>query len=324
MRRVCTSTRLRELRTLLRSHQLQAYINPSEDEHFSEYVDASDKRNAFISGFSGSVSTVIVTLDKAALWTDGRYHLQASHELDQNWTLMKAGLPSTLTEANWLVENTSPDSRIGYDPRLIPFLKIKHYQDELTEAEFKTNPSEGDHQIPSRQLIAVTDANLIDLAWDATSKMPMEDCSRPPRPANPIFSIPTSFSGDSWQTKLQRVRDQMLMKGAGMLVVSALDEIAWLLNLRGNDIQYNPVFYAHLIITVPRIDIFLTNTAMVESRDILNAQFSEDSRSVCELTHFHVRGTILDFRSCASRTVSLAFFVRTFKKRHHSVGLISI
>lgn len=109
----------------------------------------------------------------------------------------------------------------------------------------------------SRQLVNIPNTNLIDLVWESMSELQIENVSRPVRSSYPLLFIPVSFSGSSWQQKIDRVRNMMKAKGAELLVLSALDEIAWLFNLRGNDILYNPVFYAYAIVSLNKIDLFL-------------------------------------------------------------------
>lgn len=117
---------LSELRTLMRQlpnngGSINAYIIPTDDCHQSEYISPSDERRSFISGFDGSAGTAIVTQKEALLWTDGRYHEQAEKQLDENWTLMKDGLPSTPTMSNWLSNNLSSGDRVGVDGNLLSF-----------------------------------------------------------------------------------------------------------------------------------------------------------------------------------------------------------
>nr|CAH8855738.1 unnamed protein product [Trichobilharzia regenti] len=252
--------RLTRLRDLLKARNLQAYIVPTEDEHFNEYVAAADQRCAFISGFTGSSCSIVITLDKAALWTDGRYQLQASNELDENWILFRNDLSDSPTKAKWIVSSTPPGSCIGYDGRQIPYTGIQALCKELisAEAEIGILPDNmGNKTSQSRQLIDLPNTNLIDLVWESMSELHIENVQRPLRSSNPLMFIPLSFSGSTWKEKIGRVRHTMQLKGTQMLILSALDEIAWLFNLRGNDILYNPVFYAYAIIGTNTVDLFL-------------------------------------------------------------------
>lgn len=121
-----TTKILTELRALMKQlpnngGAISAYIIPSDDSHQSEYISPVDQRRSFVSGFDGSAGTAIVTENAALLWTDGRYHLQASKQIDENWTLMKDGLPATPTMANWLANNLSAGARVGVDGTLLSF-----------------------------------------------------------------------------------------------------------------------------------------------------------------------------------------------------------
>lgn len=126
MMKKCTSNLLKDLRALMRKlpnngGSINAYIIPSDDSHQSEYISPTDERRSFISGFTGSAGTAIVTDKEALLWTDGRYHQQAEQQLDENWTLMKDGLPTTPTMTNWLVNHLSAGDRVGVDGNLLSF-----------------------------------------------------------------------------------------------------------------------------------------------------------------------------------------------------------
>jgi hypothetical protein len=114
-----SSQRLAELRTIMNEHGVDAYIIPSEDAHQSEYIADVDKRRAWICGFTGSAGVAVVTQNEACMWTDGRYFLQASKEMDKNWTLMKMGLPDVPSKEDWLSKSLSSGSCVGLDAKLI-------------------------------------------------------------------------------------------------------------------------------------------------------------------------------------------------------------
>ncbi|KAI9188683.1 hypothetical protein H9P43_000104 [Blastocladiella emersonii ATCC 22665] len=230
-----TSARLAGLRALMQQHNLHAYIVPSEDAHQSEYIADCDARRAFISGFTGSAGQAVVTLDKAALWTDGRYFLQASQQLDANWTLMKFGLPDTPTKEAWLVaEFAAIDAaRVGLDPALFSVKAAETLRAALA--------AKGHTVVPLAE-------NLVDAVWAA---------DRPAVPANPVTVLATEFAGQAFTDKLALVRAELakpLKDGdndvhAHALVLTALDDIAWLFNLRGSDIAFNPVFFAYALVS---------------------------------------------------------------------------
>ncbi|EXX78053.1 Fra1p [Rhizophagus irregularis DAOM 197198w] len=232
---VDTTERITKLRTLFKKEEynLTAYVIPSEDAHQSEYTAACDARRAFISGFTGSAGLAVVSTDDAALFTDGRYFLQANKQLDHNWTLMKQGIPDVPTWQEYLVQNLPKDSRIGIDPTLITACDAK----TLKESLGKVGSS-----------LVSTEENLVDLVWGN---------ARPPRPCNPANVLPSKYTGRSHDDKIANLREELSKENYYGFVVSALDEIAWLFNLRGSDVKYNPVFFAYALITKDDIILYI-------------------------------------------------------------------
>ncbi|KAI8847907.1 peptidase M24, structural domain-containing protein [Chytridium lagenaria] len=223
---VSTSSRLNALRQEMAARNIAAYIIPSEDAHQSEYIADCDGRRGFISGFTGSAGLAVVTTESAALWTDGRYFLQASQQLDSNWVLQKSGMPEVPTKEEWLVQVLPPSSNVGLDPTLITVTAARALADAL-------NPA-------GHTLVPIAD-NLIDLVWNQT---------RPSRPKGKIIDLNVRYAGKSREDKLKDIQEQIVKKkGVWGLVLTALDEIAWIFNLRGSDIAYNPVFFAYALIT---------------------------------------------------------------------------
>ncbi|CAH1783979.1 unnamed protein product, partial [Owenia fusiformis] len=214
------------------AQQLHAYIIPSGDAHQSEYIAPCDQRRAFISGFNGSAGTAIVTENSALMWTDGRYFLQARKEMDSNWTLMKDGLPDSISQEDWLAKNLPTGGRVGVDPFLIAESTWKSLEKTLASS--------------SHALVPVAQ-NLIDLVWE----------DQPSPPNSTLMALPLKYTGMSWQDKVQVIRNKMKEKGAGLLVVTALDDVAYLFNLRGADIEYNPVFMSYALITKDFVGIFI-------------------------------------------------------------------
>ena len=223
---------------------LSAYIVPSCDAHNSEYLADIDARREAVSGFTGSAGTAIITPSQALLWTDGRYHLQASQEMDHNWTLMKDGLPDTPSQAEWLCSNVSTGG-VGVDPWLLGANAWQALSDKLDSAGL--------------QLVAVEN-NLVDLAWSSDPVSP-----QPARPDNLVMPLELRFTGSSWQEKVGRVREKMAEAGVGMLVVSALDDVAWLYNLRGSDISFNPVFFSYAAVTESEAVLFLRSSQLTDN-----------------------------------------------------------
>ncbi|KAJ9054469.1 hypothetical protein DSO57_1014149 [Entomophthora muscae] len=238
---VDTSKQLSALRNLMRSSDIniKAYIVPSGDAHQSEYIADVDARRAFISGFDGSAGLAVITLDKAALFTDGRYYLQAGQQLDSNWTLMKQGEPSTPTWQEFIATHIK-EGRIGVDPQLTSIQEFNDLQAKL-------------ESLKSSAQIFPVEGNLVDKVWP----------DQPKRPANALKALGTEYAGTPFTEKLAELRRQ-LGKHYGLLV-TALDEVAWLFNLRGSDIDYNPVFFSYAIITHSSTTLYVDPTQVDDS-----------------------------------------------------------
>ncbi|XP_067252480.1 xaa-Pro aminopeptidase 1 isoform X2 [Chanodichthys erythropterus] len=235
---------LRQLRQAMRNSKcitepIQAYIIPSGDAHQSEYIAPCDCRREFICGFNGSAGTAIVTEQHAALWTDGRYFLQASQQMDSNWTLMKMGLKETPSQEDWLISILPENSKVGVDPWIIAADQWKNMSKALSSA--------------GHSLVAVQD-NLIDAIWE----------DRPPRPSTKLMALGLKYTGLTWQDKITALRGKMAERKISWFVVTALDEIAWLFNLRGSDIEYNPVFFAYAIIGLSNIKLFVDSKRLLD------------------------------------------------------------
>ena len=210
------------------SDPFHALVVPTADAHGSEYIAPCDARREFISNFTGSAGTAVVTLKEAALWTDGRYFLQADAQLDKaHWVMMKDRLAGTLTIGEWLNQVLSSGSRVGADPYTMSYEGWLKLEEELNKF--------------GNQLIS-TPVNLVDEVWT----------HRPQRPADPVLPLDMNFTGKSWQEKVLALRLEMTKKKAAVLVLTALDDIAWLLNLRGSDIEFNPIFFAYAVVTMDK------------------------------------------------------------------------
>ncbi|XP_062845628.1 xaa-Pro aminopeptidase 1 [Trichomycterus rosablanca] len=228
---------LRKLRQTMKNGKhfaepIHAYIIPSGDAHQSEYIAPCDCRREFICGFNGSAGTAIVTEHHAAMWTDGRYFLQASQQMDNNWNLMKMGLKETPSQEDWLINVLPENSRVGVDPWIIAADQWKIMAKALSRA--------GHTLVPLQE-------NLIDAVWE----------DRPARPSTQLNVLGLRYTGLSWQDKIVQLRVKMAERRVSWFVVTALDEIAWLFNLRGSDIEYNPVFFAYAIIGTNSIRLFM-------------------------------------------------------------------
>lgn len=239
-----TTELLRQLRQVMKSSRyvaepIQAYIVPSGDAHQSEYIAPCDCRRAFISGFDGSAGTAIITEQKAAMWTDGRYFLQAAQQMDSNWTLMKMGLKDTPTQEDWLVSVLPEGSKVGVDPFIIPADQWKRMSKALKSA--------GHVLVPVKE-------NLIDAIW----------MDRPQRPCKPLMTLDLSYTGIGWKEKIAALRAKMVERKVLWLVLTALDEVSWLFNLRGSDVEYNPVFFAYAVIGTNTIRLFISGDRMAD------------------------------------------------------------
>ncbi|KAF9818382.1 hypothetical protein SFRURICE_017804 [Spodoptera frugiperda] len=230
--------RLTTLRAIMSSQPrpLAAYIIPTCDAHNSEYIAPVDARREWISGFTGSAGTAVVTPSAALLWTDGRYYTQFEQEADLSlWTLMKQSLPETPTMEKWLVTNLTEGSAVGVDPHTFSREEWNPLQSALSKHNMVLLP---------------VGSNLVDEA--------RKQCGEhlPLRPCNDIIALPLKFTGKCAGDKISELRAKMEEKKASALVITALDEVAYTLNLRGSDIEYNPVFFSYLIITPTAVLLF--------------------------------------------------------------------
>ncbi|KAJ5906794.1 Xaa-Pro aminopeptidase P [Penicillium subrubescens] len=230
---VDTTDRLSQLRQLMKEHKVDVYIVPSEDSHQSEYIAPCDGRREFISGFSGSAGTAIISLSKAALSTDGRYFNQAAKQLDSNWHLLKRGIEGVPTWQEWTTEQAQGGKAVGVDPSLITASGAR----KLAETLEKNGSS----------LVGIQQ-NLVDLVWGK---------DRPSRPREKVRVHPVKYAGKPFQEKVAELRKELETKKKAGIVISMLDEIAWLFNLRGSDIPYNPVFFSYAIITPNTAELYV-------------------------------------------------------------------
>jgi len=228
--------RLEGLRRLMEMHGVHAYLVPSRDPHQSEYVPACWKRREWISGFTGSAGDVIVTRSRAGLWTDSRYILQAEHELAcTGFELHPVGEPGNAGPCEWLARTLEPGQSVGFDPAVVTHRGAESWREQLDFHDISLEPIE---------------ANLVDALWT----------DRPGLPAEPAVPHENSFSGETAPDKLSRVRLEMSVEGAGALVITPLDAVAWLFNLRGGDIPFNPVAVAYALITREGTRLYVDET----------------------------------------------------------------
>lgn len=232
--------RVSALRQLMREQRLHAFVIPTEDAHMSEYVASCDERRAFITGFTGSAGTAVITMDHAYCWTDGRYFVQAAHELDPSvFTLMR--MHEDPPVETWLTRNLPETSVVGVDGKTMSVAMMKRFR---TAAALEAK------RMISIICLPADTPNFVDQVWST---------ARPAFPASTIFVHPVCYAGRSVQDKMDDVRQKMREKEATVLIVTALDEIAWLLNLRGADVDYNPVFWAFVIVTLDHAILYVNS-----------------------------------------------------------------
>lgn len=227
--------RLSLLREVMRSERIDAFVFPSTDPHHGEYVPDHWKGREFISGFNGSAGTAVVTMDSAALWTDSRYFLAAEEQLaGTEFLLMRERMEGTPSVAEWLgIKLSSIDGAVvGVDGMV-------NAADEVVALGMELRRRGG--------IVLRTNFDPLAVVWR----------NRPPLPLNPVVIHPLEYAGEDCHCKLERVRRKLLEAGACGLLVSALDDIAWMLNLRGSDVHCNPVFVAYLLVTRKTATLFV-------------------------------------------------------------------
>ena len=246
--------RIEHLRSWMKENGISAFIFPSSDPHNSEYVAEHWKSREWISGFTGSAGTAVVTLDHAALWTDSRYFIAAGKELKgTGFQLMKLRVEGTPSIPEWLVNELSHYEKavVGLDGNVNPFAEVTAMEHELT-----TNGN----------ITVRTDADPMAVLWT----------DRPVIPDNKVCLHPLEYSGEPTSGKISRIRKYFAGIGADGLLVTALDEIAWVLNLRGNDVHCNPVFVSYLLISPEKVSLYIDNVKLpAEVKDYLDSEHIE-------------------------------------------------
>lgn len=235
--------RLDDLREVMRREKLAAFIFPSTDAHQSEYVASHWQGREWISGFDGSAGTAVVTLDRAALWTDSRYFLAAEQQLQgTEYQLMKLRVEGTPTIGQWLIEQLADveSPEVGLDGMVNSFHDTQALVDELRKAAGIT---------------VRTNFDPLEVIWK----------DRPSIPVNPVEIQPLEFAGESFQSKLSRIRTALRELHADGMLVSALDDIAWTLNLRGSDVHCVPVFVSYLLIASDKVSLFVDEEKLTPS-----------------------------------------------------------
>lgn len=231
--------KIESLRRAMKENQLSAYIIPSFDSHQSEYVAEYFKARAWISGFTGSAGTVVVTLNRAILWADGRYYIQAEKQLSGTGIeLFKMGQPKVPTFTEFLKKELNPGDIVGFDGSVMPIGIYKTMTETFKSRKIKINPEK----------------DLISPIWS----------DRPAMPNTKVFLHDVKFAGKSASEKLAIIREKMEEIGAEYYVLSSLDDIAWTLNIRGNDVESSPVTISYLLISMDSVKFFIDNNKLTD------------------------------------------------------------
>ena len=246
------ATRLAALLQRLTEYQVDAYLVLSSDAHLNEYVPIYQRRRAAITGFTGSAGDALLCPEGSHLFVDSRYYLQADQEVDPaHFRVHKVGLEGAYTLTSWLteMERQRGSLRVGFDPFVISMEAHTSYAKALKSA--------------SSALVPIT-PNLVDAVWD----------DHPEPPAQPIYTLPEAVAGRSVTEKLTAIREEMVKAGAEALILTKLDEIAWVTNLRGSDVSHNPVFEAYLVIEREQVTCFSRVAPPAEGQHALTAQLT--------------------------------------------------
>lgn len=257
--------RLQNLRAKMQENGVQAYIIPTSDFHETEYVSDYFACRKYMSGFTGSAGTLVVLTDQAGLWTDGRYFIQAQAQLqDTGITLMKMGQPETPSIEDYICQNLSKGSKVGFDGRVINYMDYKRYH-----AIFN-----------SHQIDIVANLDLVNEIWQ----------DRPALPATKTFHYALRYAGVSMEDKLAQVRQAMTREGCASFIITKIDEIAWLFNIRAHDIPHFPVALAYATIEKEKATIYIDasrlddeSKALFEQNQISVKPYDSIYEDVCSL-----------------------------------------
>lgn len=254
-------TRIEELRTVMKSEGIDAFVFPSTDPHNGEYVPEHWKGREFISGFNGSAGTAVVTIDDAALWTDSRYFLQAEEQLaGTGFRLMKLKIEGTPTISQWLGRKLAANGGtvVGIDGMVNSIGTVEALADELR--------AEGG-------ITLRTNFDPLKVIWK----------DRPAIPSDMAIVHPQKYAGESAQSKIARIRQALRERHVEGMLVSALDDIAWALNIRGTDVHCNPVVVSYLLITMDSVTLYINSdklTPVVREHLAANGVMTDEYENV--------------------------------------------
>ena len=232
--------RLQSLRDVMHQEQLSAWIVPSSDAHSSEYVCDHWQGRRWVSGFTGSAGTAVILADKAGLWTDGRYFIQAEEELEgSGMKLFKMGTPNAISIEDWIYDNVQENSCIGFDGKVVSTAFFEKFNKKFQKKNIEIK----------------TGSDLLTEVWS----------DRPNMPNQKIYDYSIEYAGQSREEKLKKVREEMKAHSATHYLITTLDDIAWLYNYRGDDIPKCPVALAHTIVTLDEAILFIETSKVPES-----------------------------------------------------------
>ncbi len=244
--------RITALRALMAERGYDVYMVPTDDNHQSEYVGEHFKARAFITGFTGSAGTAVITKDEAGLWTDGRYFIQAAQQLEGTGvTLFKMGEPGVPTVEEYIADVLPQNGTLGFDGRVVAMGEGQALVDAVAPKNGNINYSE----------------DLIDLIWE----------DRPSLSEKPAFALGEEYTGESTASKLERIRKAMKEAGANVHVIAALDDVCWTTNLRGDDIEFFPLLLSYAVITMDDMKLYIDERKLT---DEMKANLAKDNISL--------------------------------------------
>ena len=239
--------RIAKLRELMKENGIDIYVVPTSDFHQSEYVGEHFKARKFITGFTGSAGTAVITLDEARLWTDGRYFTQAAKQLEGSGVeLMRMAEPGVPTINEYLKSTVSEGNCLGFDGRVVAMGDGQGYESIIEE----------------NNATIKYEVDLIDEIWE----------DRPELSKKPAFKLGEEFAGESAASKIERIREYMKGCGATYHTVATIDDICWTLNMRGDDIDFFPLVLSYMVVKMDGVDLYIDETKL---NNELKAEFAE-------------------------------------------------
>lgn len=227
--------RIEEARKVMEKYKVDAYIITSSDYHQSEYIDDYFKGREYLSGFTGSAGVLVIFKDEACLWTDGRYHIQAENQLkDSEIKLFKQGNLGVPTYKEYIVSKLAENSKIGIDAKILLSSDI--------------------NEILSKKKYEIIDFDLLAEVWDKRKALPNEK----------IFILEDKYTGKAYKEKVKEVRKVLKEKGVDYNIISSLDDIAWIYNFRGDDVQHNPVALSFTVISEKKASLYINKNKLNE------------------------------------------------------------